>query len=81
MLKDTSVLMEKKMQELASQKSGVEKLRMSFSMYEFSRGLIEAAITRQFPHLTDREKRQKIFMTYYADNLAPEVQKKILEWL
>ncbi len=81
MLKDTSSLMEEKIQELASQKSGIEKLRMSFSMYEFSRGLIEASITRHFPHLTDREKRQKIFMTYYAEDLAPEIQKKILEWL
>lgn len=71
---DTSLQMETLFHQLLSDKSGEERLLMGFSMFDFSRQLLEASLTHQFPSMTEAQKRLKILESYYSGEISKKLR-------
>lgn len=73
---DTTPDMEKLFFKLLSEKSGEERLLMGFSMYDFSRQMVEESLKTETPDMNESDIRLKILNTYYRGELPENLQKK-----
>ena len=78
-MKDTSEDMELIYNQMIMEKSGEERLKMGFSMFDFARQQVIASIKRDRPACDVGELRRRIFLRFYGEDFSPEEREKILE--
>lgn len=78
-MKDTDPEIEKKFFDMMMAKSGEERLKMGFEMYEMSRKIAIASILQDNPGISEKEMKVAIFNRFYENDLPPETRKKFIE--
>ncbi len=77
-MKDTTYAMEALFHELMMKKSGQERMKMGFSMFNTARSQVMASIIMNNPDIDVEEIKKEIFLRFYQMEFCPEEQKKIL---
>jgi hypothetical protein len=77
-MKDTSPEMESYFNELMMKKSGQERLKMGFSMFDMARRQVLASIINDNPNADPSEIRREIFLRFYGQDFPPAEQERIL---
>lgn len=77
-MRDTSPEMERQFVEMMMRRSGQERLRMGFSMFNMARRQVVASIKMNKPNADRKEIRKDIFLRFYGQDFPPEDQEKIL---
>ncbi len=77
-MKDTSLENEKQFIAMMMERSGQERLKMGFSMFNLARKQVLASIRRNKPTASGEEIRKELFFRFYGNEFSPEDQKKIL---
>lgn len=80
-MKDTSPEMERRFQKMIMQKTGQERMRMGFSMFEMARKQVISSILVEKPDATPNEIKAGIFNRFYGQDYSPEEREKILNLL
>ena len=70
--------METRFFEMMMEKSGQERMKMGFSMFEFARNQVIASILQENPKASTREIRAQVFRRFYGPDFSPEEQERIL---
>lgn len=78
-MKDTSPQVEIHFIEMLMKKSGEERMRLGFSMFEMVRKQVIASINTDKPEANIREIRKGIFLHFYGQDFSTEEQRRILE--
>lgn len=78
-MRDTSPQIESRFIEMMMKKSGEERMRLGFSMFEMARRQVIASIKRDEPNADIREIRKGIFLRFYGLEFSPEEQRIIIE--
>ncbi len=78
LMNDTSPEVASLFKRLMMSKTGQERLKMGFSMFEMARKQVLASIVNQNPNADPREIRQKLFLRFYGKDFTPEECQKIL---
>jgi hypothetical protein len=78
-MRDTSPESEKQYLQMMMERSGQERLKMGFSMFNLARKQALASIRRNIPMASEEEIRKELFSRFYAEDFSPEDQKKILK--
>ncbi len=76
-MKDTSPEVEARFHEMMMQKSGEERLKMGFSMFDMVRMQIAASVKMKKPDADERDIRREIFLRLYGHEFSPKEQEKI----
>ncbi len=79
-MNDTSPRAEKLMRELLMKRSGEERLRMGFSMYDAARAILEAGLRAEGLVEGTVEWRRRFLERMYGDELRPEVIERVAAW-
>ncbi len=77
-MKDTSPEMETCFLEMIMEKSGQERMKMGFSMFELARKQVIASILNENPKADTKEIRAKMFLRFYGQDFSPKEQERIL---
>lgn len=77
-MKDTTPEIESLFNQMMMSKTGQERLKMGFSMFEMARKQVLASIVNQNPNADPREIRKKLFLRFYGKDFTPEECEKIL---
>ena len=77
-MKDTTAEMELLMDRLIMEKTGAERLKMGFSMFNFARKQVVASIISSNPRADSKEIKKQIFLRFYGQDFTTEEQEKIL---
>jgi hypothetical protein len=77
-MKDTSPEMESYFNELIMKKTGQERLKMGFSMFDMARRQVLASILKDNPNADPGEIRREIFLRFYGQDFPPAEQERIL---
>ena len=77
-MKDTSEEVEARFIEMLMKKSGQERMKFGFSMFEMARKQIIASIKIEKPNADKRELRKLIFLRLYGHEFSLEEQEKII---
>lgn len=77
-MNDTSPEVESFFNELMMKKTGEERLRMGFSMFDMARKQVLASILNQNPNADSKEIRKQLFLRFYGQDFTPEECEKIL---
>lgn len=80
-MNDTSDSMESVFLEMMMKKSGQERMKMGFSMFNMARMQAIASIKRNNPDIDLKDIRREIFLRFYAQDFSPVEQEKILRHL
>lgn len=80
-MNDTDTKIQDLFNKMIMSKSGQERMKMGFSMFNMVRRQVIAAIKRDKPYTDAREIRREIFLRFYRQDFSPEEQKKILSRL
>ncbi|MCX5866854.1 MAG: hypothetical protein NT009_05110 [Proteobacteria bacterium] len=80
-MNDTSPDIEARFREMMMKKSGQERLRMGFSMFETARSMVIAGIKNKNPNIGDKELKKEIFLHFYEEDFSPEEADKIIKSL
>ncbi len=78
-MNDTNPLVEARFLEMIMKKSGQDRLKMGFSMFDMARRQVVASIKGRRPDVSDKELRKEIFLRFYGQDFSPEEQEKILQ--
>jgi len=78
-MKDTNPIIEEKFINLMMAKSGEERLKMGFEMYEMSRKIVIASIIQDNPGMSEKEIKVSLFNRFYENDLSPETRQKFIE--
>lgn len=78
---DTDLLVESRFLAMMMKKSGQERLKMGFSMFDMARKQAVASIKMNDPHMSERDIKRELFLRFYGQDFSPEEQKKILSQL
>ena len=78
-MNDTSLEVESRFHEMVMKKSGQERLKMGFSMFNMARRQVVASIRMYKPDADVRDIKSGIFLRFYGEDFSPEDQAKILE--
>jgi len=78
-MKDTSEEIELIYNQMIMEKSGEERLKMGFSMFDFARQQVISSIKRDHPDCDVGELRRRLFLRFYGEDFSPEEREKILE--
>lgn len=79
-MNDTSSLVESHFLEMMMNKSGEERLKMGFSMFDMARRQVIASIKRDNPNADRKDMRKEIFLRFYGQDFSPEDHEKILNY-
>ena len=60
-------------------RSGEERLKMGFEMYEMARKIVIASILQDNPGMSDKEIKVSLFNRFYGNDLPPETRQKFIE--
>ncbi|MFQ5904897.1 MAG: hypothetical protein ACE5JO_14535, partial [Candidatus Binatia bacterium] len=77
-MKDTAPKLESCFFEMIMEKSGQERLKMGFSMFEFARHQILSSIVKENPKASTKDIRAQLFSRLYGEDFSTEEQKWIL---
>lgn len=77
-MNDTSPEIEARFFEMMMGKSGQERMKMGFSMFNMARLQVIVSIKKSNPHADIREIRREIFLRFYRDDFSPQEREKIL---
>jgi hypothetical protein len=77
-MNDTRPEVESRLNEMIMKKSGQERWKMGFSMFDMARRQVVASIMRDNPNVDIREIRRGVFLRFYGQDFSPEEQGKIL---
>ncbi|HHT9111224.1 MAG TPA: hypothetical protein ACFYDZ_08730 [Candidatus Brocadiaceae bacterium] len=80
-MNDTDPIMETRFLEMMMKKSGQERLKMGFSMFDMARRQVIASIKAKNPNADIKEIRREIFLRFYGQDFSPEEREKILRHL
>lgn len=78
---DTDLLIESRFLEMVMKKSGQERLKMGFSMFDMARKQVVASIKMDNPQSSKSDIKRELFLRFYGQDFSPEEQKKILSQL
>jgi hypothetical protein len=76
-VRDTSPEIERKFIDMMMKRSGQERLKMGFSMFNMARRQVVAFIKMNKPNADRKEIRKDIFIRFYGQDFPPETQEKI----
>ena len=77
-MKDTDILVESRFLEMMMERSGQERMKMGFSMFDMARRQVIASIKDTNPNASMNDIKQEIFLRFYAQEFSPKEQEKIL---
>lgn len=77
-MNDTSPEVASLFNKLMMNKTGQERLKMGFSMFDMARKQVLASILKQNPNADPREIRRELFLRFYGQDFTPEECEKIL---
>lgn len=77
-MKDTTPEIESLFYEMLMKKTGEERMKMGFSMFEMARRQVISSIKSEKPHLDEKEIRKEIFLRFYGQDFSQEDREKIL---
>ena len=80
-MNDTPQIVEERYHRLLMQKTGEERLRMGCSMFDAAREIVKSSILSEFPDISPRQMRQKIFLRFYGKDFSQEQKEEILKEL
>jgi hypothetical protein len=80
-MNDTSSSIETRFLEMMMKKSGQERLKMGFSMFDMARGQVIASIQRKNPNIDIKDLKRELFLRFYGQDFSSEEQEKILHKL
>lgn len=80
-MNDTSPEMEIRFRKMMMEKSGEERLKMGFSMFDFARKQVIASIKEKYPEANENEIKKEVFLRFYGDDFSEEELKSILKHL
>jgi hypothetical protein len=78
-MKDTNPAIEEMFCNMMMARSGEEKLRMGFEMYEMARKIVIASILKDNPGISERDMKISLFNRFYGNDLSPETRKMFIE--
>lgn len=78
-MKDTNPEIEEMYFNMMMVKSGEERLKMGFEMYEMSRKIVIASILKDNPEISERDMKISLFNRFYENDLPPDIRKKFIE--
>lgn len=76
-MKDTHPAMEEKFLKMMAEKTGEERLKFGFEMYDMARAIVSASV----PAGSEKETLANIFNRFYDNDLPFEFRQKFLEKL
>jgi hypothetical protein len=76
-MRDTSPEMERQFVEMMMRRSGQERLKMGFSMFNMARRQVVASIKMSKPKADGKEIRKDLFLRFYGEDFPLETQEKI----
>ena len=74
-MKDTSPEMEARFREMLMARSGAERLRMGFDMFDTARALVLAGLP---PGTSEADRRVHLFLRFYGDEFTAEQRERII---
>jgi len=77
-MNDTDPKIEARFNEMMMRKSGQERLKMGFSMFEMARRQIMASIKMNKPDADIKHIRKEIFLRFYGEEFSKKEQERIL---
>lgn len=80
-LADTTPEAQERFVALLMRKSGEERLKMGFEMFDLARRQVIAAIRATHPNCDARTLREQLFLRFYAQDYTPEQRAAILSRL
>jgi hypothetical protein len=78
-MKDTSPEVEEVYNKMIMEKTGEERLKMGFSMFDFARKQAIASIKKDHPDSDKEELRKKLFLRFYGGDFSQEELRKIIQ--
>ncbi len=78
-MKDTTPEIESRFMDMMMSKSGEERLKMGFSMFETARRQAIASIRGERPDIDDKELRRQVFLRFYGQEFDENDREKILK--
>ena len=78
-MNDTNPAIEEMFCNMMMAKSGAERLKMGFGMYEMSRKMVIASILQDNPGMSEKEIKISIFNRFYGNDLSPDTKQKFIE--
>lgn len=80
-MNDTSAFVESYFLTMMMKKSGQERLKMGFPMFNTARRQVLASIYENNPQANVQDIRREIFLRFYGQEFSPEQCEKILNCL
>jgi len=80
-MNDTSPEIEAHFRKMIMKKSGQERLKMGFAMFNLARKQVIASIRWNRPDAYVKEIRRNLFLRFYGQDFSQEEQEKILNRL
>ena len=77
-MKDTNILVESRFLEMMMKRSGQERMKMGFSMFDMARRQVLASIKERNPNACENDIKKEIFLHFYAQEFSPKEREKIL---
>lgn len=78
-MKDTSPDIESRFLDMIMKKSGEERLKMGFSMFDTARRQVIASIKSEMPDIDERELRRQVFLRFYGQEFTNKEREEILK--
>ena len=78
-MKDTNEIIEKKFFEMMMKKSGEERIKMGFEMFELAKKSVIASILYENSGLSEAEMKVEILKRCYGDNITSETEEGFRE--
>jgi hypothetical protein len=80
-MNDTPPEIEEKVREIFRKKTPEERIRMGCEMYDASRYLVQQALLRENPNISEVELKQQLFLRFYGNEFSKEKLDGILAHL
>ena len=77
-MKDSSPEIEARFYEMMMRKSGQERMKMGFSMFDLARRQVVASIKADNPSADENDIKRGVFLRFYGEDFSPEEQAKII---
>ncbi len=77
-MNDTNPEVKSRFNEMMMKKSGEERLKMGFSMFDMARRQVVASVKMNHPEADIQEIKKQIFLRFYGQEFSPNNQMKIL---
>jgi len=78
-MKDTNPETEEMFFNMMMARSGEERFRMGFGMYEMARKMVIASILKDNPEISEKEMKISLFNRFYGNDLSPDTKQKFVE--